>query len=251
MQLDLQGKVSIVTGGGRGIGEAICRTLADAACAVVVNDVRPDRAEAVCDSVRKAGGKAAPNGSDITRFDQVQELVAAALHNFGRIDILVNNAGLWTAKPFRETTPSDWELDIAVNFYGVLHCTRAVVNQMIEQEYGRIITIVSDAARTGEPNIAAYCGAKAAAIGFTKGLAREVGEFGVTANCIALGSVRTPQSEGDLTEDMIPRILRRYPIKRIGEPQDAANMVLFLASERAEWITGQTFAVNGGYSMIG
>jgi 3-oxoacyl-[acyl-carrier protein] reductase len=136
------------------------------------------------------------------------------------------------------------------NFFGVLNATNAVVRGMVERGYGRIVTVVSDAGRVGEPNFVVYSGAKAGAAGFIRGLAKAVGEAGVTANCVALSAMRTPATEAiTADEDAVRRLLRGYVIRRLGEPDDAANMALFLASDAASWITGQTYPVNGGYTM--
>jgi 3-oxoacyl-[acyl-carrier protein] reductase len=185
-------------------------------------------------------------------------MVASAAQQFGRIDVLINNAGNAgpavidesSVKPFWETGPQDWARWMATNFYGVLNCCHAVVPGMLARKGGRIITMVSDAGRVGEPHLAVYSGAKAGAAGFMRGLARAVAHAGVTANCIALGATRTPGIEPMIADpENVKKMLRGYLIRRLGEPADAAAMILFLASDAGGWITGQTYPVNGGYSL--
>jgi 3-oxoacyl-[acyl-carrier protein] reductase len=215
-----------------------------------------ERAEAVAEEVRAAGVRALPIAADITDLAAVQEMVRQGISEFGGIDILVNNAGNAgpvenpaDAKPFWETGPEDWAKWTATNFFGVLNACKAVVPSMIERKYGRIITVISDAGRIGEPHLAVYSGAKAGAAGFMRALAKAVGRWSITANCVALSSVRTPGIAGYLdNEDEVKAMLRGYVIRRLGEPDDAANLILFLGSDAASWITGQTYPVNGGYA---
>lgn len=256
--LDLKGRVGLVTGAGQGVGRQVALHLAaHNAGGVVVNDFHPERAEAVAREIRSSGVRAMATVCDVTDYAAVCEMLRQAEEQFGRIDILVNNAGnagpvqaLDDIKPFWETGPADWQPWLATNLYGVLNCCRAVVPAMLKREYGRIVTVISDAGRVGEPHLAVYSGAKAGAAGFMRGLARAVGRANITANCIALAGVNTPGVQGLIPDDQaLKRILRGYTIRRLGEPSDAANMILFLASDAAEWITGQTYPVNGGYSF--
>lgn len=254
--IDLQGSRALVTGGGQGVGRATCLALASAGATVVVNDYVAERAEAVVEEVLAAGGEATALPFDVTDYDIVMEAVGRA----GAVDILVNNAGNagvagFNFAPFHESTPADWERYFAVNLFGVMHCTRAALPSMIELGRGRVITIVSDAGRSGEPRMAAYSAAKAGAAGFTRSLARDVGRFGITVNNIALGSIDTTgamSNSQDMAPDAYERMqkqLRSYIIRRMGRPDDVANMVTFLASPLTSWITGQTYPVNGGYTV--
>jgi len=253
--IPLDGRVALVTGAGAGVGRAIAHALAQADGEVVVNDYLPDRAESVVAEITAAGGKAVAAPFDVTNFEEV----VAAVERIGPVGILVNNAGNAGANtfefgPFVETQPADWAPYFDVNLFGVLHCTRAVLPGMIENREGRVITIVSDAGRWGEPNMSPYAAAKAGAAGFSRAIAREVGRHGITANCVALGSVDT--SDGSYSEEMDAeskernrRRLERYIIRRLGQPDDIAGLVTFLASPLASWITGQTYPVNGGYTV--
>lgn len=251
----LTGKHALVTGAGQSIGAAIARQLAAAGCAVLVNDIVAKRAETVAVEITAAGGLAKALPFDVTDHDAV----AAAISGADGVDILVNNAGnggvdsFGTIAPFVGTKPADWEPVIAVNLYGVLNCTHAVLPHMTAAGWGRIITISSDAGRTGGARYAAYSAAKAGAAGFSRAIAREVARFGITVNTVALGTMRTPMTEplwsDPKQEDMRRSILSSYLVRRPGEPDDAAWAVLMLASPRSAWITGQTIAVNGGSSM--
>jgi 3-oxoacyl-[acyl-carrier protein] reductase len=251
---ELEGRRALVTGAGQGVGRAIALRLAAAGAEVLVNDLRADAAEAVVDEVAAAGGAARPAVFDVT--DHAGAM--AAVEHAGGVHVLVNNAGNagadgWGARgAFAESDPADWEPFLQVNLYGVLHCTRAVLPGMVAEGWGRVITIVSDAGRTGDTGGAVYGAAKAGAAGLTRSLALEVGRHGVTVNNVALGTMRTEATEAVWSDPESPTakaILRGYAIRRPGDPADAAAMVVFLAGEQAGWITGQTYPVNGGYSF--
>jgi NAD(P)-dependent dehydrogenase (short-subunit alcohol dehydrogenase family) len=268
--IDLEGRTALVTGGGQGIGRAICRTLAAAGAAVLVNDYVPERAEAVAKEITADGGSAEPRPFDVSDY----AAVAAALGTGPGVDILVNNAGMAgpadlsisdqgtsggkkvsvSVGAFAGTDPADWNRYFAVNLFGVMNCTHAVLPAMLAAGRGRVITIVSDAGRVGEPNMAPYAAAKAGAAGFTRALAREVGRSGITVNNIALGTVDTMGLEeaaknSPQLADRLQRQLKRYIVPRFGQPDDVAGLVTFLAGEQGSWISGQTYPVNGGYSV--
>lgn len=256
--MNLGGRTALVTGAGRGVGRQIALDLAaHGAGAVIVNDFFADRAQAVAEEVSALGARGISASFDVTDYTAVQEALATSVEAAGPVDILVNNAGnagpeqsISDPTPFWETEPKDWEPWIATNFFGVLNCTRAIAGSMVERRYGRIINIISDAGRVGEPNLVVYSGAKAGVAGFTRGLAKAVGRYDVTANCIALASVVTPASESIVDDpEVVRRMLRHYVIKRLGRPSDASALALFLASDAASWITGQTYPVNGGYAV--
>jgi 2-hydroxycyclohexanecarboxyl-CoA dehydrogenase len=256
--LDLRGRTALVTGAGQGIGAQTARYLAAHGAKVVVNDFVAARAEAIAEEIKTSGGTALAAQGDVTNFDVLTEIVASASASLGVIDVLVNNAGnagadpsAITGKPFWKTAPAEWEPFIGVNLYGVLNASRAVIPGMIEAgNGGRLITIISDAGRVGEAGLEAYSAAKAGAAGLMRALAHSLGRYDITANCIAIGATRTPAIERALAnEEMVKKILRKYPLHRVGEPSDIAAMVTFLASPSASWITGQTYPVNGGFSV--
>ncbi len=255
--LSLDGRAALITGAGQGIGRGIATTLAAFGATIAVNDIDRGRADAVAAEIRAQGGSALGFGCDVTDFDAVMAMVADAESAFGKVDVLVNNAGnagahkaLGDWQPFWETDPAEWENWLGTNFRAVLHTARAVMPGMKERGFGRLITISSDAGRVGEPHFAVYSAAKAGAAGLMRALAKAGGRYGITANTIALGGVDTPGATSMLPdEESIKRMLRHYVIRRIGTPEDAAYMTLFLASDAASWITGQTYPVNGGYSF--
>ena len=251
----LDGRRALVTGAGQGVGSGVAHQLADVGVHVLVNDRDRERADAVTASINESGGTASAAVFDVTDHAAVVDALAV----LGPVDILVNNAGNAGAdgfgrlSPFVESTPADWEPYLAVNVHGVLHCTHAVLPAMIERRWGRIVTIISDAGRTGGAHMAVYGAAKAAAGGLSRGVAREVARHGITVNNLALGTMRTEATEALWADpdhaDQQRQILRDYLVRRPGSPDDVAWMVLALASPRADWITGQTIPVNGGYSF--
>ena len=250
----LAGRRALVTGAGQGVGEGIARLLAVAGAEVVVNDYVAERAEAVAADIVGAGGRAVAAPFDVTDLDGVR----SALGELGPIGILVNNAGNAGADGFGipslfvETGPPDWQKFLAVNLHGVLHCTHAVLPGMIGAGWGRVVTVISDAARTPEKGMAVYGAAKAAAAAFGRGIAAEVARHGITVNNVALGTMRTPLTAGlwddPANEAQQKALLSRYLVRRPGDPADVAWIVATLASPRADWITGQTIPVDGGYT---
>lgn len=252
--VDLSDRRALVTGAGQGVGRGTAEALALAGAEVLINDIVTERAEEVAAAITAAGGKAAACPFDVTDYAMVSGMIESA----GPVDILVNNAGNagaegWSGmNRFVDTEPADWDRFFQVNLYGVMHCCRAALPAMIEKGWGRIITIVSDAGRWGESGLAAYSAAKAGAAGLTRALATENGRYGVTVNNIALGSIRTMGTESawdDPSNTRAKEQLRRYVIRRPGEPGDIAPLVVLLASPYSSWITGQTYPVDGGYTF--
>lgn len=252
-------RVALVTGAGQGVGREVVHQLfrKGIASAVIVNDFVAEKAEAVAQEIRDLGGLATAAPFDVGDHSQALAAIQKATEEVGPVDILVNNAGNGGAggatqdsEPFWASDPSEWQPWIDVNLTGVFNCTHAVLDGMVARGYGRVITVISDAGRVGEPNLVVYSAAKAGAAGFVRAIGRAAGKHGVTANCVALGATRTPTTAllDELTEAEERRLLRNYNIKRFGLPQDAAAAISFLASEEAGWITTQTLPVNGGYS---
>ncbi|OKO78332.1 SDR family oxidoreductase [Bradyrhizobium sp. NAS96.2] len=257
--LDLRDKVALITGAGQGVGRQIAlHFAAHNAAGIVVNDYFMDRAAQVAKEINDGGGKAIAVQADVTDLVSVKAMVTKAEEAFGPIDILVNNAGNAGAvpdpdarKPFWETGPAVWNSFIGVNLYGVINSASACIPRMIERQGGRIITIISDAGRAGEAGLEVYSGAKAGAAGFTRAIARSLGRYQITANCVAIAATMTPAIEARLkaNPEMAKKMMEKYVIRRPGQPTDVANMALFLASGASAWITGQTYPVNGGFTF--
>lgn len=251
----LAGKRAVVTGAGRGVGRAIALELARRGIEVIVNDLADERVRSVVAEIHTLGGVAMPAPVDVTDW----EAVRGAAEHIGRVDIVVNNAGnagrrtmLTSADlvPFAQTSPADWDSYVRVNLYGVMHVTRAFLPAMMEGTWGRIVTVISDAGRVGEPAMAAYSAAKAGAAGFSRSVAREVARYGITVNCVSLGTIGAESgSEAEIGDESRARAMSRYLIRRTGRPSEAAALVVFLCGPDADWITGQTYPVNGGYSL--
>ncbi len=241
---DLQGRVALVTGAGQGVGAEIARALARQGAMVVVNDLVADRAQAVVEQIKAGGGQAVATPFDVTDLPLVREGIAPLL----QVDILVNNAGnsgtteRMLVRQFVDMEPESWEGPIRVNLYGVLHCCSAVVGGMCERGWGRVITISSGAATAGVGiGVTPYSAGKGGGIAFTRSLALEVASQGVTANTLAIGLMESPAG---------PRVTaglaRGIPVGRTGTPSDVAAACVWLASEEAAWVTGQTIQINGG-----
>lgn len=257
--LDLHGQVAFVSGAGQGAGRAIALMLArNGAGGVAVNDFVGERAEAVAAEIRTLGVPAVAVPADVGDLDAVRGAFAQA-QALGPVTLLVNNAG--NAGPaqqmrptplFWETDPADWDRFLRTNLQGVLNCCHAALPVMVAQQRGRIVTIVSDAARTGEARLSVYAAAKAGAAGFMRSLAKEAGRYDITANCVSLSTLEPaldePAKSAFLSSEQARAHVARYSIRRFGQPDDVAAMVLFLCSDAAAWITGQTYPVNGGYS---
>ncbi|MHC1567796.1 MAG: SDR family NAD(P)-dependent oxidoreductase [Candidatus Syntropharchaeia archaeon] len=252
--MKLKDKVAIVTGAGRGIGRAIALKLAEEGADVVVSDIREKEASEVVKEIEKMGRKAMVSVTDVTNGDQVREMIKKTLDEFGKIDILVNNAGWDKIMLFKDTNEEFWDKIIAINYKGVLNTCKAVIEHMMEREYGKIINIASDAGRVGSLGEAVYSGAKGAVIAFTKTLAREMARYSVNVNCVCPGPTETPLVEELMEEKLGGKILgsmeKVVPLGRMAKPEEIAGPVAFLASDEAAFITGQTLSVSGGLTMV-
>lgn len=242
---DLSGRTALVTGGGQNTGAGIARALAERGARVVVNDLVSARAEHVAGSLRADGHRAEACPFDVTDAAAVEGAVAALGRDGTSIDILVNNAGVpaeMRVSPFLETDPADWRRFIDLNLYGVLHCTRAVLGGMCERHFGRVVTISSGAGQIGIPlGVSLYGAGKGGAIAFMRHVAMEVAARGVTANSLALG-LMSHVGDAESTAAMA----RSLPVGRLGTPEDVGAAVVYLASDEAGWLTGQTIGLNGG-----
>ncbi len=252
MELGLKDKVALVTGAGSpiGFGRAISLTLAREGCDIIVNDIDLDGAKQTANEVNNLGRKAVAIKADVANISEVAEMVKLGLQKFGRIDILVNNAGIGiSGKPFLEMTEKEWDLMININFRGILYCTKEVLPQMVKNESGKIINIASDAGRTGVPTATIYAATKAAVVSFTKSLGAEVAPLGINVNGILPGTAKTNLARNATPEFMEMVLTHLPPIGRLTETADIANMVAFLASDKASDIVGQNISVDGGFVM--
>ena len=262
--LGLEGKTAIVTGGGSNIGRGIVLAFAEQGTNVAIAELDATQGAKVAKEANALGkGKVENIKTDVTDWDSVQAMVKQTLDKFGQVDILVNVVGWVKDDLFVRKPREDWEKEIARNFWSDINCTRAVLDHMIERKYGKIISISSDAARVGQLREAVYSGCKGAVISMTKSLARELGRYGINVNAICPGVVLPASrdvttSESMWTADMmkvfgtpeaLEKIAKGIPLGRLGTPDDIANTVLFLASDRAKFITGQIISVDGGYTM--
>lgn len=252
MDLNLKGKVAIVTGGGQGIGRAISLSMAEEGVKVIIGDIDIPAASKVVKEIQSQGGIAEAIKTDVSILEEAKHMAASVVDRYGQIDILVNNAGIWILKPFSKTSKDDWDREINIDFYGVLNCTKAVVETMKEKKNGKIINISSDAGRVGEPIQPIYSGVKGGIIAFSKALAKDVGRYRITVNTVCPSMTETENMEATvkMDDETRQRILKLYPLGRFGTPQDVANIVVFLASDRSDYITGQTISCDGGYCML-
>ncbi len=248
MMLNLSDRVAIVTGAGQGIGREVFLQLAQAGAKVVLIDVS-DKVFDVLREIRGFGGDGLAIKCDVSRWEDVQAAVNQVLDKFGRIDILVNNAGIYPFKPFTEMGEQDWDKVLDVNLKGVFNFTRAVLPRMIEQRRGKIINISSIAGSVvGFPNLVHYSASKAGIIGFTRALALETAQYGITVNAISPGPIETP-GIGVLSKEAYEQVRRAIPLGRFGKPEEVAYLVLFLASDKSDFITGQNIVIDGGYTI--
>ena len=250
MNYNMEGKVALVTGGARNVGREISLALAGEGAAVAINYHGAEKeAAALVAEIKAAGGTARAYQCDVADYDAVCRMVAKVIEDMGRIDVLINNAGYVSPGRFVQTTPEDWKKQIDVGLYGVIHCCHAVVPHMAEQGGGRIISLAGDSARVGEKGLAITASSRGGVMALSKSLAKELGREGITGKVVALGLVETSHSDKAWLEENMSKIVRNYPLGRIGQVADVAPMIAFLASDGAQWITGQVMSISGGYSM--
>lgn len=250
MDLGLKGKVALVTGAARDVGREIAMTLAAEGAAVAVNYLSSEKdAEAVVAEIKQKGGNAKAYKADVSDFAAVKDMVDAVAKDFGGLSILVNNAGLAKRQRFVETKPDDWHKQIDICLYGAIHCCHAAAPHLETAKNGRIIAVIGDSSRVGESGLAIVAAARAGVVALMKSLAREFGRSGATANTVSLGLVETAHDRAWVDENR-EKLVRLYPVRRLGLPDDIAPAVALLASPRSGWITGQVLSISGGFSMV-
>ena len=241
---DLTARVALVTGAGQGVGAGIARQLARQGAAVAVNDRDGDRARRTVKAIGEAGGRAEAFAFDVADWEAVRVGVAAVESSLGPVDVLVNNAGIPIAMgmtKFRDTQPGDWKPFVDVNLYGVMNCCKAVIDGMCERGFGRIVTISSGAGTAGTGiGVSAYGAGKGGGLGFMRNLALEVAGQGVTVNAVALGLMN------NVPKEAVPLLAGSVPVGRLGDPDEVGACCVYLASNEAGWMTGQTIQLNGG-----
>jgi 3-oxoacyl-[acyl-carrier protein] reductase len=242
---DLTGRTAFISGGGQGVGSGIAKALAAQGASVAVNDLFEERAAETAEAIASAGGKAVAVGFDVCDYDAVKSGIAKAESSLGPIDILVNNAGVppgMGVTQFLETAPEEWRKFIDLNTYAVMNCAHVLVPGMSERGHGRVITISSGAGTVGIPlGVAAYGAGKGGGLSFMRHLAMETARSGVTANTVAIGLIDN-HADPKITEHMAKGV----PVGALGQPEDIAALVVYLASNEASWMTGQTLELNGG-----
>lgn len=263
MELGLKGKTVIITGGGSNIGRAIVHAFAEEGSNVVIAELDPAQGQRVVGEVAalNTGSRAVVVATDVTNHESVNAMVEAATAEFGGVDVLVNNAGWTIDRLFLEKPREEWEREVQVNLWGAINCIHAVLPGMVERQRGSIVCLSSDAGRMGEYREAVYSACKAGVIALSKSIARETGRHGLRLNCVCPGLVVPPDEEtisetsmwhqmrGVFTPEARERAVRAYPLRRMAEAREIANAVVFLASDAAGFITGQTLSVSGGYTM--
>jgi NAD(P)-dependent dehydrogenase (short-subunit alcohol dehydrogenase family) len=247
----LKKKVAVVTGSRRGIGRGIAEKLAEAGADVVISDIELKDCEAVCREIEgKFKVRTLAIKCDVSKKSDADSLIQKTIKKFGKIDILVNNAGIFFQKPFLEYTEKDWDRIIDINLKSIYLCSQAAAKEMTKRNYGKIINISSIAGVIGYPGAAAYCASKAGIINLTRAIALELAANKINVNCVAPGLIETPMTSF-ITEnkDMLEKTLAGIPWKRQGQPSDIANAVLYLVSDEADYVTGQTLIVDGGWTI--
>ena len=265
MELGLKGKNVVVTGGGNNIGRAITLAFAAEGCNVAIAELNQAAGERVAGEVRalKSGATVTVIDVDVTDRAKTDAMVTEAIALMGSVDVLVNNVGWTIDRLFMEKSRDEHVKEVDVNLWGAINCINAVLPHMIDRQGGAVVSISSDAGRIGEYREAVYSACKAGVIALSKSLARENGRYGVRFNMVCPGLTVPPQSEiaGTdsmwaqgmeelFTDEVVERVKRAYPLRRIGSAQEVANAVVFLASDAASFITGQTLSVSGGYTMM-
>jgi 2-hydroxycyclohexanecarboxyl-CoA dehydrogenase len=247
--MSFENKIAVVTGAASGIGKATAEALAEAGAMVVCADIDREKGEAAAAAIRGKAQKARFYPVDITDAESIGAFADAVQAELGAVDILVNGAGWGRTQPFWDNTPELWQKLIALNFVGPMQLTKALLPKMLERGNGKIVNIASDAGRVGSLGETVYSGAKGGLIAFTKSLARETARYNVNVNCVCPGPTETPLLFA-VPEKHLEAFKKAIPFRRFGQPSEIADAVVFFASDRASYITGQVLSVSGGLTMV-
>ena len=262
MELGLKGKNVIVTGGGSNIGRAIVHAFAAEGCNIAIADIDQAQGERVAGEVTGMGGGVIVVRTDVSDYEQVETMVSRTIQEYGGVDVLVNNVGWTVDRLFMEKPREEWEREVRLNLWSPINCIRAVLPDMIEKQAGSIVSISSDAGRMGEFREAVYSACKGGVIALSKAVAREMGRYGIRLNVVCPG-LTVPQSDEEMgqdsmwlqmrdifTDNVLERVKRNYALRRLGTADELAKSVVFLSSDAASFVTGQTLSVSGGYTMM-
>jgi NAD(P)-dependent dehydrogenase (short-subunit alcohol dehydrogenase family) len=265
MDLGLSDKTAIITGGGSNIGLAISLGFCEEGTNVIIAEIDEIQGQKIANQITAKGGNSVFIKADVTDLQSAKDMIRKSIEKFGRVDILVNNVGGTSRRLFMEKPIEEWEKEIKLNYWSVLNCTRAIIDHMVEQKYGKIINIASDAGRVGDANATIYSGCKGGVIAFTKAIALELARFGINVNAVSPTTIipknleeevgqqscwSTPDAQHYLTDELQAKLVKLFPLKRLGRADDVANVVLFLASDKSSFITGETIGVSGGSVMV-
>ncbi|HEX4411246.1 MAG TPA: SDR family oxidoreductase [Xanthobacteraceae bacterium] len=250
MDLGLKGKTALITGAASGVGREIALTLAAEGATVALNyRSSADKTEALASEIKAKGGNAKAYQADVADFAAVKAMTDAVVKDLGGLNILINNAGLAKRQRFVETTPDDWHRQIDASLYGAIHCCHAAAPHLEAAKNGRIVSMIGDSSRVGESGLSIVAAARAGVVALMKSLAREFGRSGTTANTVSLGLVETAHDK-DWVDANREKLIKLYPVRRLGLPGDIAPMVTLLSSPHSGWITGQVLSISGGFSMV-
>ena len=249
MDLGIKDRVAYLTGATNEIGAEVCRTLAKEGARLAVTGIDVEKGEELVKEIKGFGGNAIFLKTDVRDYDEVKDSIATTNNHFGQLDIMVYLAGIGKIGKFVQTDPAEWKQTVDVLLYGMLNTTHAVLPLMMEQNYGKIVSVMGESSRIGESGLSLVAASRAGQPTLIKSVAREVGKNNITLNCVSVGVVDTAHYPPGHIDKYRERIAKNYPLGRVGNPEDIAPLVAFLCSDLSSWITGQVYSVNGGYSM--
>ncbi len=251
MDLKLKDKVAFITGATNEIGREVCLNLVREGAKLLFSDINTQKGEDLAKEIADMGGEAVFSKVDVRDYEEVKDNIIKAKDQFGRLDIVIYMAGVGgRPQRFVETSPEDWKQYVEILLLGMVNTTHAALPFMIENNYGKIVSVIGDSSRVGESGLALVASARAGQPALVKSVAREVGRYNITLNCVSVGIVDSSHYPPGHIDKYREKIVKNYPLGRLGVPEDVAPLVTFLCSEHTDWIKGQVFSVNGGYCMV-